>query len=92
VKCVTLVECIPPIYLDHFFIISAEALSTSISDFKKPDIVSALLLDFHILKLDESYQWEAIIACILLALRFHNRELQSNSAIETCGAYIQVLP
>jgi hypothetical protein len=44
-----------------------------ISIFKKHDIVSALL-DFHaqILKLDDSYQWEAIV---LLALRFHRQRI-----------------
>jgi hypothetical protein len=42
-----------------------------VSDFKKHDIISTLL-QFHaqILKLDESYQWEAVV---LLALRFHRQ-------------------
>ena len=44
-----------------------------ISIFKKHDIVAALL-GFHsqILKLDDSYQWEAIV---LLALRFHRQRI-----------------
>jgi hypothetical protein len=44
-----------------------------ISDFKQQDIVSALL-DFHaqIIKLDESYQWEAVVT---LALRFHRQRI-----------------
>ena len=44
-----------------------------ISIFKKHDIVAALL-GFHsqILKLDDSYQWEAVV---LLALRFHRQRI-----------------
>ena len=44
-----------------------------ISDFKQYDITSALL-EFHaqILRLDESYQWEAVV---LLALRFHRQRI-----------------
>jgi hypothetical protein len=81
-----------PLLYIHPTIPSAAALKHAallyisiISDFKKHDIVSALL-DFHsqILKLDESYQWEAIV---LLALTFQSNSLNFGLLLETRGPW-----